>query len=199
MSSIPNRAVHVVASLGLAGMLMLAGSGCQSAHKVDPLATLNKETAPSQVVVSGPVTEPATAPSSAVAAPVRETATGPYTRAEQPKSERKELRYMGVDRQHYDLVQPDPPIDAATEVRNWSRGACYYPSGAAVAFPNYTLNKNLLPAQLHGDGPEAVLDPLIFMGDTIALPVMMVIVPPWKEVVYRGIFYPPTMTASPPQ
>jgi hypothetical protein len=110
----------------------------------------------------------------------------------------KTLTLMGAGPARFDPVQPDPAPDAAARIRQWEPATSFYASGAATAYPTYKYDSNRLPHRWQQNGVEAVVDPFIFLGDCIAMPVEMFIAAPWMEIDYHGVYYPPTQTGSPP-
>lgn len=84
--------------------------------------------------------------------------------------------------------------DDAMALRQWDQTVALYANGTSVSYPFYF---NYVPRR---DVPEVeglVTAPILFTLQTIALPVLMIITPPWQEVVYRGVYTPPTYTAVP--
>lgn len=84
--------------------------------------------------------------------------------------------------------------DDAMALRQWDQTTALYANGTSIAYPFYF---NYAPRR---DAPEVesiITGPVIFTLQTIALPVLMVVTPPWQEVIYRGVYTPPTYTAVP--
>ena len=84
--------------------------------------------------------------------------------------------------------------DDAMSQRQWGQVSSLYANGTSVGNPiyyNYTARRDV------PDGENIVTGPVIFTCQTISLPVLMVITPPWEEVVWRGVYTPPTFTAVP--
>jgi hypothetical protein len=101
-----------------------------------------------------------------------------------------------------DVTEPLPtgfsstPIiqDDAMALRQWDQVTSIYANGTSVSNPiyfNYTARRDV------PDGENIFSGPVIFTCQTIALPVLMIITPPWEEVVWRGVYTPPTYTAVP--
>lgn len=92
-------------------------------------------------------------------------------------------------------LNPTPILeDEAMALRQWEPVRSYYANGSSVAGPVYYVYapRTDVPA-FEG----VITDPAIFVGQTVFLPVAMVITPPWQEVTYRGVYTPPTYTAAP--
>jgi len=105
---------------------------------------------------------------------------------------------VAENKKKYDPVQPNPRPDPAAAVRNWQPVSCRYAAGGAIAFPDYWIDPKTLPRPIRENTAEAFFDPEIFMAQAAVTPVWMVFAPPWKEVIYRAVTYPPTMTGAPP-
>lgn len=97
---------------------------------------------------------------------------------------------------HETMKLSQAPIieDGAMALRNWEPVSSYYGNGTSIAQPVYYSYAPRPEASL----PEAAVSgPALFVAQTVTLPVEMVITPPWKEIVYRGVYVPPTYTAVP--
>lgn len=97
---------------------------------------------------------------------------------------------------------PDPvnqaPIvgDPALALRSdWPESHSYYQNGAVAAWS--TRYPYDLTAQ-HSTYASIVLDPAMFLAQTILLPVEVVANPPFQSQVYYGVELPPSYTAQPP-
>lgn len=92
-------------------------------------------------------------------------------------------------------LSPAPIIeDEAMALRQWEPETSYYANGTSVAGPfYYRYGARTDVPQYEG----IITDPLIFVGQTVALPVLLVLTPPWEGVTYRGVYTPPTYTAVP--
>lgn len=163
-----------------------------------PTVAVAPEPTPTPPVAVVPTTPTSPAPRSTAALTAPPSSPAEASAARLTKGERKTIKHMGGYIGDHDPVQPNPPPDAAILARNWEPAASYYPSGAAVAFPTYTFDRDRLPPKLRTDTARGLLDPIIFIGDTLTLPIQMVFVAPWKEVVYHDVTYRATQTAVPP-
>lgn len=86
-------------------------------------------------------------------------------------------------------------IDAAIQHRDWEPSVVEYPNGAVVAGPT------LYPYETERTAPnwqQSLFAPLLFIGQTVAVPFHAVQTPPWSEVTYEGVDFEPTYTAVPP-
>lgn len=94
-----------------------------------------------------------------------------------------------------DRISPAPIIpDPAIDLRHWDQAHAQYANGASVAYPI------LFPYQPRTNTPEVeqlITGPTLFAGQFVALPLTMLITPPWQETLYRGVYTPPTYTAVP--
>lgn len=87
------------------------------------------------------------------------------------------------------------PDDAAMELRDdWETSVVTYPNGGVVAGPTlypYTTRDSAAWQQ-------ASFEPVLFLGQTIALPVTVFTTPITAQVVYQGVNFPDTDTAVQP-
>lgn len=105
------------------------------------------------------------------------------------------------------LIQPvrnSPPatlnpaplvVDQAMQLRDWDRVTAHYSNGDTVAGPTG------FPYEARWGQPEwaySVIEPPLFVGQTVALPVSLVITPPWTPIRYTGETVETTYTAMPP-
>ena len=106
---------------------------------------------------------------------------------------------VGCSTQRRPAVEPvydlKPAGDEAMAVRQWPRSVSYYPSGGVTAFSTRFPHEY---KRTHERYTYLFLDPMLFIGQTVALPLNLVANPPGKFQVYRGAVYPPTYTAQPP-
>lgn len=92
-------------------------------------------------------------------------------------------------------LNPTPIIeDNAMALRQWEPISSLYANGTSTAYPFYF---NYTPRRDVPDGENIITGPLIFGAQVVALPLLMIVIPPWEEVVYRGVYTPPTYTAVP--
>lgn len=86
-------------------------------------------------------------------------------------------------------------IDQAIQYRDWEPSVVEYPNGAVVAGPT------LFPYETQRTAPgwqQSLFAPVLFLGQTIALPFHAVQTPPWSEVAHEGVDFEPSYTAVPP-
>jgi hypothetical protein len=79
--------------------------------------------------------------------------------------------------------------------RDWEATRALYANGHVKAWPT------LFPYQPSDRNPEyvnAMLDPVLLVGQTAALPVTAIMTPPWTPVMYHGVYLRPTYTADVP-
>jgi hypothetical protein len=100
-------------------------------------------------------------------------------------------------------VQNEPPdilndtplvVDGAMQLRDWSRSTAFYSNGDTIAGPTdfpYEIRRNN-PAWVY-----AVEEPVLFTGQALVFPVMLIIAPPCQERRYTGATIEPTYTAMP--
>lgn len=86
-------------------------------------------------------------------------------------------------------------IDEAMALRQWAPVNASYPNGSTVTGPTGFAYE---PRRGMEDWRYYYADPLVFLGNTGALPFWLVRTPPWSEVVYDGVVIPPTHHAMPP-
>ena len=96
----------------------------------------------------------------------------------------------------YEPVNNKPILgDDAMTMRQWPSAHSYYPNGAVAAWstrfplatdPNRPQSQNL------------ILEPVLFIGQTLTLPLEFIANPPFRPVVYHGAEYRPTYTFQPP-
>lgn len=96
----------------------------------------------------------------------------------------------------YDPVQNTPIVgDDAMAMRQWPPARSYYPNGDVAAW------STRFPLSTNPNRPEVqnlVLEPVLFIGQTILLPVEFIANPPFQPQVYYGVKYRPTYTFQPP-
>jgi hypothetical protein len=103
-------------------------------------------------------------------------------------STQQKVQYEPVERQ---LVLGDD----AMGLRQWSPSASYYANGDTAAW------STRYPISTDPNRPERqniVLEPLLFIGQTVALPLEFVANPPFSPQVYHGVEYRPTHSFQPP-
>jgi hypothetical protein len=84
--------------------------------------------------------------------------------------------------------------DQAMEVRQWDLSVASYANDAVLAHPTYSP---LQPDRLKYDG-NAILEPILFLGDVVYIPVGMIIKFPWEFEVNKSISAPASYTLMPP-
>jgi hypothetical protein len=88
-------------------------------------------------------------------------------------------------------IQPD----AAMAIRDWDQKIAWYSNGDTPAAPTDFFYE---PKWNQGYWNYAIIEWPLFVGQTVALPVTLVIAPPWNTVINGGVETPPTYTAMPP-
>ena len=96
----------------------------------------------------------------------------------------------------YDPVEKAPIVgDDAMTMRQWPAAKSYYPNGDTAAW------STRFPITTNPNRPEAqnlVLEPVLFIGQTVLLPIEFIANPPFQPQVYYGVEYRPTYTFQPP-
>jgi hypothetical protein len=95
----------------------------------------------------------------------------------------------------YTPVQPDPPADPALAIRDWQPSQSTYPTGNFIAGPTYTVPSELL-GKLDSPYISWVTESVVFIGQTVAAPVWMIVQNPQSKVEYNAINFPPSMTGA---
>lgn len=85
--------------------------------------------------------------------------------------------------------------DGAMVQRDWSASIAYYPTGATQAYSTHWPYEG---QETNIQELNAVVDPVIFLTQTVMLPVRVVLDPPGKFTNYYGPVVPPSYTAMPP-
>ena len=92
-------------------------------------------------------------------------------------------------------LSPAPIVeDEAMELRDWQRSSAVYANGVSVSYPTlypYVARKNVPAIE------PVIMEPVLFVGQTLALPITAIDTPPWQDTSYRGVDTPPTYTAVP--
>lgn len=96
----------------------------------------------------------------------------------------------------YEPVERTPVVgDDAMALRQWPPSYSYYANGATAGWSTrypLTTIKNGVESQ------NIVMEPILFIGETILLPVEFVANPPFVPQVYHGVEYRPTYSFQPP-
>lgn len=93
-------------------------------------------------------------------------------------------------------TNPTPiATDEAMALRDWSQEQALYSNGAAPAWPTLFPYE---PDWKNCEYENALLDPTLLVGQTLALPVTAIVTPPWMPVIYHGVYVGPTYTADVP-
>ncbi|MCY2950845.1 MAG: hypothetical protein NTU53_02580 [Planctomycetota bacterium] len=80
-----------------------------------------------------------------------------------------------------EVYKPMPvEVDRTGARRDWPRVVAYRPNGNTVAWPLYY---NDISDKAPGDLGQLLVEPGVFLLDTLAVPVKMFFVPPWRKVV----------------
>jgi hypothetical protein len=86
-------------------------------------------------------------------------------------------------------------IDEAMQRREWEPVTASYESGDTVAGPT---GFKYVPRNDLGYVQTQLVEPALFVGQVLILPINMIAEPPGTDVVYRGAVQEPTYTAVPP-
>lgn len=96
----------------------------------------------------------------------------------------------------YEPVENTPIVgDDAIAMRQWPPARSYYPNADTAGW------STRFPVTTQSNRPESqnlVLEPILFVGQTIMLPVELIANPPFQPQVYYGVKYRPTYTFQPP-
>lgn len=104
----------------------------------------------------------------------------------------------------YQRIQNSPPeavsstpltVDAAMQLRNWDRSTARYANGDTIAGPtgfNYEPKWYQEP-----ESKYYYLDLPLALGQTLMLPVNLIVTPPWEPVRYTGSTVDPSYTLMP--
>ena len=93
-------------------------------------------------------------------------------------------------------VAREPVADEATRARNWPVSVAYYHSGATEAWPTRWYYQ---PNPDYEGRLNYITDPVMFLVQTLSLPVTLGSEPPFdKKVIYAGDVLPPSYSAMPP-
>ncbi len=85
--------------------------------------------------------------------------------------------------------------EAMAQRADWPKSTAYYANGSVPAF------STRFPYDVNAKRPypgDAILDPAMFIVQTVMLPIELVKYPPGTEQVWHGEFVPPSYTATPP-
>ena len=84
--------------------------------------------------------------------------------------------------------------DEAMTLRVWDQATSLYASGASISYPT------LYPYAPRLDAPQVevlFVAPVLFIGQTLFLPITALLTPAWEPEAARGVNTPPTYTAIP--
>lgn len=85
--------------------------------------------------------------------------------------------------------------DEAMQIRDWSASAAYYQNPRFIAGPTgHLFETPYEPTQWY----YAASDTALFLGQTLGIPIVLIMNPPWTPVEYAGETLPPTYHAMPP-
>jgi hypothetical protein len=93
-----------------------------------------------------------------------------------------------------ELNQAPLIIDSAMQQRDWNTSVAYFPNGGV---PAWDTRFHLKPCPYEPAWVKPVSEPVAFLGQTLFLPVALVLAPPFVPVVYHGFQSPPTNTEFP--
>jgi len=86
--------------------------------------------------------------------------------------------------------------DEAMALRaDWPKSTAYYANGSVPAF------STRFPYDVNASRPypgDVILDPVMFIVQTVMLPIELIKYPPGTEQIWHGEIIPPTYTAQPP-
>ena len=86
-------------------------------------------------------------------------------------------------------------IDGAMQLRDWNRSTAIYSSGGVPAgHIGFLFEEHWNEAEW----TYAALETPLFIGQTLAFPVVFALGPPWQTVIYHGDSVGPSYTAMPP-
>jgi hypothetical protein len=91
-----------------------------------------------------------------------------------------------------DLNQTPLVVDEAMQKRDWDRSVARYANGDTIAGPDLISYENTTPEPL-----MRVTDPVFSVINDSLVPISIIFLPPWKDVIYQGVQFPPTYTAQP--
>ncbi len=92
-----------------------------------------------------------------------------------------------------EAVDPDPALLARGN--NWEPSVLVYANGDVVAGPTLFPYQ---PDNSRREWQQGVFEPFLFIGQSVAAPVMAFITPAWGDARYEGVDTPPTRTGVPP-
>lgn len=84
--------------------------------------------------------------------------------------------------------------DEAMTLRGWDQASSLYANGASISYPT------LYPYTARSDAPQVevlLVAPVLFIGQTLFLPITALVTPAWQPTAARGVYTPPTFTAIP--
>jgi hypothetical protein len=85
-------------------------------------------------------------------------------------------------------------VDGAMQLRDWQRMTAQYANGDTPAGPTGFLYE---PRWNQPEWTYAVIETPLFVGQTLALPVVFAFTPPWTPVTYKGATIEATYNAMP--
>jgi hypothetical protein len=85
-------------------------------------------------------------------------------------------------------------VDGAMQLRDWQRVSVEYANGDTPAGPTGFLYE---PRWNQPEWVYAAIETPLFIGQTVALPVVFVMTPPWTPVTYKGATIEATYNAMP--
>ena len=94
-------------------------------------------------------------------------------------------------------LNPEPiVVDEAMQHRDWPEQNAYYTNTSVVARP--TGERYEVKPDLGAERRHIYVDPVVWAGNTLLMPVVLIANPPWTPVAYRAETIAPTYTAQPP-
>lgn len=85
-------------------------------------------------------------------------------------------------------------VDDAMQLRDWDRSTAHYANGNTIAGPTGFLFE---PRWNQPEWTYAALETPLFMVQTLASPLVLIVTPPWTPIMYTGVTVGPTYTAMP--
>jgi hypothetical protein len=93
-----------------------------------------------------------------------------------------------------ELSQATLTIDTAMQQRDWDQSVAYYPNGAV---PAWNTRFWYVPPAKSPQAIKPISEPIACIGQSLFLPVTLVMAPPFRPVIYHGVQQPSTSNAFP--
>ena len=85
-------------------------------------------------------------------------------------------------------------VDGAMQLRDWDRSVAVYQNGDTIAFPTGFLYE---PKWGQPEYHYYFIETPLFIGQTLGMPIVFVMTPPWTPTTYTGVTVGQTYTAMP--